>query len=210
MMFDKFEIKGELDENLLSTLKSMWNTEYSDLYDDLYFGGDNLSDHDLEEDIRALLETRRARNEQVFQRDFYIGLSFCHAVLPSLSGSLSSDSIEPFTEFLRLVSKGECVEVRSLPGLPSVDEVPGIVGESVSVFHDMRRMVETRNSLDAIMSMVDSCILGSAICHGSSDKRAIFNWFITCVIPSSEVFEVPAVIYTVDTKLPEAWSYYKL
>lgn len=211
IMLDRFNLQMETGEKIASALKSVWNTEYSELYDDLYYGKNNLSDAGLEKDIQEILYKHREGGQELnYKKDFYVGLSLCCAVFPSLEVVLSKNQLESFRVFMGLVKPGVEIDVGKLPNLPSINDVPGIVVEAVSVFHDMLNIIKKRNVEEAVLNMIDSCLIGAAICHGSSDKRAILNWFLIYVIPFSENCKIPDFIYTIKTKLPENWKYSKI
>ena len=209
-MLTRFKLEVKLDEKLVQKLKNIWNTEYADVYDDLYFSEDSLSENELEADLDDLLKSRTQDESSNYKHNFYIGLSFCNAVFPSLEGNLNDDLLHSFELFLKIIQESDQIGGEDLPSLPDIDDVPGIVAESVSVFHDMREMIESRNYRSSILSMIDSCILGGGICHGSSDKRAILNWFLTDVFPCSQIFEAASYNYSVKTRLLDGWTYSKV
>jgi hypothetical protein len=207
-VFDTFEFpeKLNLDEEMISVLKALWNTEYSDLYDDEFFGKANLSSSEIGDDLETFFSLSEKCDENRYRQFISIGESLCLAVYPAIEGYLDQGSFKPFEMFINLIEAGD-YGGKELPSLPKSESVPGAISESVSVFEDMLSILDKKHVHTSLMNMIDSCIVGDAICHGSQDKRAIFNWFLTYVLPYSIYHKVPKVIYSIKTVLPKKWNY---
>ncbi|MBV1919677.1 MAG: hypothetical protein KUG73_03275, partial [Pseudomonadales bacterium] len=93
--------------------------------------------------------------------------------------------------------------------IPLIEDLPGSSSEAVMVFFQMVNLINRNNVKNAVLDMLDGCVVGAAICPGMRDKRAILNWLITDVLPCSCCMMEPSYIYTINTELPEGWVYEK-
>jgi hypothetical protein len=78
-MFDTFKLpeKLNLDEEMISVLKVLWNTEYADLYDDKFFGKANLSSSEIGGDLETFFSLSEKYDENQYQQFISIGESLC-------------------------------------------------------------------------------------------------------------------------------------
>ena len=128
--------------------------------------------------------------------------------IPVVKSYFSPEALKPFKEIVSLIIKGNFAS-KNIPSLLELDSIPGSIYEPVSVFKDMLKILNGEDVHSSLINMIDSCIVGVGICHGSTDNRAIFNWFLTHVLPYSVYNKVPEVIYSPPKIFPEAWTYSK-
>lgn len=210
MILSEFLLPKEFyvkDKVLSGFLKKLWNTEYSELYDNEYFDKSNDCISDLESDIEILLDAFVNPKENKFrEKSLLLGNVMCMACFPHLKATLSNSQIKWFELFLGCLENNTNLSVSSQP---SIDDLPGSSSEAAMVFFQMANLEQQKDYKNSLLDMLDSCIPGSGICPGSLDKRAIFNWFLVDVFPCIYYLKKPDFIYTIKTCLPENWKYNK-
>ena len=209
-MLDTFSVNFEFrekEEDLFHLLMDMWNTEYSDLYDEEYFDSNEESKGDLEDDLEVIFDAFSDKvGGRYFEMLMIVGRVLCLASFPYLKATLSVRQLEWFESVLLCLESGTNIDEG---GVPSIDELPGSSSEAAMVFFQMLNLINKRNVKNAVLDMLDGCVAGTAICPGIRDKRAIFNWLITDVFPCAYCRMEPSYIYTINTELPGGWGYEK-
>jgi hypothetical protein len=84
----------------------------------------------------------------------------------------------------------------------------GAVMEAIMVYQNMLKIPKRQNIIEIIADSIDSCLQGTAICHGTIDKRAIFNWLIIDVFPNAYFHKLPSYIYTSSFDINN-WGYFE-
>jgi hypothetical protein len=72
----------------------------------------------------------------------------------------------------------------------------------------MLKIPACQNTIEIVADSIDSCLQGTAICHGTIDKRAIFNWLIIDVFPNAYFHKIPNYIYTSSFDINN-WEYFE-
>lgn len=207
MMFDTFNLSHEFkpqDKELYLLLKRLWNSKYNELYDEDYFEHDVIYETNLEEDIEILFDTFFKQNIDNDKMWIFLGQTLCLASFPYLKATLIDKQLEWFQECINCLETGGNFDKSKMS---IIDGLPGSSSESAMVFFKMADLLNHESTKEAVLDMLDGCVEGSAICPGTLDKRAIFNWLLIDVFPSAYHMKRPNTIYTIDTVIPDTWIY---
>ncbi len=159
-------------------INQLLQNSYTDLYDD------NCGNEtpDLLKELDQLIQSYFVvEQKEDFEKFFFCALALYLSVLPALKASLTPDQYLPFFQVQKFIPK--VPKTLTIPlEIPRCENCPGIVSESVFVVQDFVRLLNGQNIHKSLLEMIDNCIIGAAIAHGSDDKRTIFKWFMQNVL----------------------------
>lgn len=211
-MLSNFKLPNwfEAPENIKNEILYLWNKSYSELYDEEFT--DNkvlLTTGELEIDIIKLITLYGEEdNEETFRRVMFFNWALCKAAQPKIDAYLANNlAYKSIFNSLESWSHTFCLSEDFTRHNLSVDGEYA-VAESVAVYQNMIEISKRKNIIDILVDSVDCCVQGEAICHGSQDNRAIFNWLLIDVFPSAYCFKLPDFIYTGKFDI-ENWNYFK-
>ena len=69
--------------------------------------------------------------------------------------------------------------------------------EAVDVFENLLRSLESSQSQNALLEILDDCFQGYAIFPGSENRRDLFNWWLLDVVPAVWKLQAPQMFYTI-------------
>lgn len=216
-MFENFSLPNwyNAPEEITSFLAQLWNKSYSELYDEDFFGKDETTYGELEQDINTLLKLFKDEEYAVFQsRLIYFNWALCLACKPTIDAWLKDkDDVEPFNFVLDNLKSWDIrkhFHPEFLDYEIKIDDYPGAIGEAVFVYQNLIKIATHKNVIDIVADSIDCCTEGAAIAPGSEDKRAIFNWILIDVFPAAYCLRLPEFIYTINFRLRPNWKYNKI
>jgi hypothetical protein len=71
------------------------------------------------------------------------------------------------------------------------------IDEALDVFRNGMRVLNTSQSREALLEILDDCFEGYAVFPGSQGRRDLFNWWLIEVVPATWCLRVPRFIYTI-------------
>ncbi|MBD2039893.1 hypothetical protein [Microcoleus sp. FACHB-672] len=73
-----------------------------------------------------------------------------------------------------------------------------IINEALDVFYNALLVLDYKNSIQAILEILDDCLEGYAIFPGSCGRRELLDWWILEVVPASWYLLPPKSFYVVE------------
>lgn len=195
-------------------IAKLWNKSYSELYDEDFFGKDNLTKEELEPDIYSLLQLLKDRDNKIFySRLIYFNWSLCLACKPTIDGwcegKYNTSKFDFVLNQLTQWNISRCFEQQFVDCQIEIEDYCWTIAEGIMVYQNAVKMAKYENMIDLVADSIDSCIEGRGIVPGSEDKRAIFNWILIDVFPAAYCQKLPEFIYTYKFRLQPNWTYQK-
>ena len=78
-----------------------------------------------------------------------------------------------------------------------------VVYEALDVYKNAVKVLDSNQSLEALLNILDDCLEGYAIFPGSQGRRELFNWWLLEVVPASWRLSVPSSMYTINDSVDE-------
>jgi hypothetical protein len=212
-IFSEFDpaFKDDLDTEIIEYLKKLWNTNYVELNDEDY-GYKVEHESNLEDDLKQLLDYLNSEQQKVFlKRSQRFAWSMTLAVLPILKNHLDSRlKVNLFKQLSSwLTHTFDMKTLKKIISLYSHNGHSYAAYESLFVLLASLGILKKSDIEKANYQIIDSCLLGIAICPGTLSRRVIFNWIINDVFPHIYMQKRADYIYTFQTKIPHNWLYYK-
>ncbi|WP_066375239.1 hypothetical protein [Anabaena sp. CA = ATCC 33047] len=80
-----------------------------------------------------------------------------------------------------------------------------ILSEAFDVYSSAIKALDSHQSLEALLDILDDCLEGYAIFPGSDGRRELFDWWILDVVPASWYLFPPSSIYSVSNLAHEKY-----
>jgi hypothetical protein len=215
MALNKFQIPTHLNlpQPIEQELLCLWNKAYGELYEEDWIDSKiNITEGELDTDICKILAFYGdASDENSFRRFVYINWALCLSVKRKIICSLSGASeYESVLKDLELWSENNSYSLSDAFNKYTINmyDGPGEVMEAISVYENMLKIPAHQNIVEIVFDSIDGCLQGAAICHGTIDKRAIFNWLIIDVFPNAYFHKLPNYIYTGSFDI-DNWEYFE-
>ncbi|MEM7595896.1 MAG: hypothetical protein AAF383_31085 [Cyanobacteria bacterium P01_A01_bin.83] len=217
-MFENFHLPSWFDASskIEQYLIKLWNKSYLELYDNDFSETQNITTGTFEQDIYNLVQLLNdAQNSEVFHsRIIYLNWVLCLACKPTIDvyclDKYDTSQLKFILEKLEQWKTSKIFDQDILNCQIEIERYPGVIGEAIMVYQNMIEITNNSlNLIELVLDSIDSCILGAAICPGSKDKRAIFNWILIEVFPAIYYLKLPAFIYTYKYEIKQNWSYQK-
>jgi hypothetical protein len=78
-----------------------------------------------------------------------------------------------------------------------------VLSEALDVYSSAIKTLDSNQSLEALLDILDDCLEGYAIFPGSYGRRELFDWWLLEVVPASWCLLPPSSIYSVDKSANE-------
>ena len=78
-----------------------------------------------------------------------------------------------------------------------------VLSEALDVYSSAIKTLDSNQSLEALLDILDDCLEGYAIFPGSYGRRELFDWRLLEVVPASWCLLPPSSIYSVDKSANE-------
>jgi hypothetical protein len=78
-----------------------------------------------------------------------------------------------------------------------------VVYEALDVYKNAVKVLDSNQSLEALLNILDDCLEGYAIFPGSQGRRELFNWWLLEVVPASWSLSVPRYMYRINDSVEE-------
>jgi hypothetical protein len=185
-------------------VSKIYQKKYAELYEENH--GNIL----LENTCLKILNQLKDNDELLtYRRYFFMGLIMSNAVIPTIKIYLPNDDrtekIYQFVNYLltnqNLTSSTKFIEIiENFPKnlFPEISFGIQALDEAVDVFENLLRSIESSQSQNALLEILDDCFQGYAIFPGSENRRDLFNWWLLDVVPAVWKLEVPQKIYTIN------------
>jgi hypothetical protein len=215
-MFENFYLPKWFNAptEIKSYLAKLWNKSYSELYDEDYFGKNELIQEKLESDIFGLLQLFEDENNTIFhERLIYFNWSLCLACKPTIDAwcknkydvSKFDYVLSNLEEWNKLKKINQCFLKHQI----EINKYPTSISEDVILYQNTVKIAALENVINLVSDNIYICIEGRGIVPGSEDKRAIFNWILIDVFPAAYYQKLPEFIYTYKFRLQPNWTYQK-
>ena len=208
---DLFEM---LPESLKVLLKKIKQQHYEELYEPEADGNSSLQDA-LQEVLEAFGESD---NKLCHRRYVWMGLIWALVVEPTVeyyqpNSDLTRNIINLLVidvsqeSILLNRNKGETASIEIAKNNVvltqqnlATQEVKNFqaVNEALDVFYNAIRLLESEQSVEALLEILDDCLEGYAIFPGFTGRREVFEWWIDEVVPASWFLLPPKSFYVVD------------
>jgi hypothetical protein len=215
MALNKFQIPTnlKLPKQIENELLCLWNKAYGELYEEDWIDDSEITitEGELDTDILKILAFYGdASDENSLGRFIYINWILCISVKQKIAAYLSDSSeYDSVLKDLELWSKNNSYSLSDAFANRNLNiGNAGAVMEAILVYENMLKIPARQNIIEIVADSIDSCLQGTAICHGSIDKRAIFNWLIVDVFPSAYCHKLPSYIYTGSFDINN-WEYFE-
>ena len=194
--------------NIPQELRELLDFAYQKKYAELY--EENHGNILLENTCLKILNQLKDNDELLtYRRYFFMGLIMSNAVIPTIKIYLPNDDrtekIYQFVNYLltnqNLTSSTKFIEIiENFPKnlFPEISFGIQALDEAVDVFENLLRSIESSQSQNALLEILDDCFQGYAIFPGSENRRDLFNWWLLDVVPAVWKLEVPQKIYTIN------------
>lgn len=73
-----------------------------------------------------------------------------------------------------------------------------VLSEDLDVYSSAIKALDSTQSLDALLDILDDCLEGYAIFPGSYGRRELFDWWLLDVVPASWYLVAPSSIYSIN------------
>ena len=214
MALNKFQMSTDtkLSEQIENELLYLWNKAYGELYEEDWIDSEAIiSEGELDSDITKILAFYGdGSNEDSFKRFIYINWALCIAAKPKINGYLNNRSeYDSILKDLKLWSENNSyslIDAFAKYNLNTGDA--GAAMEAIMVYQNMLKIPTSQYIIEIVADSIDSCLQGTAICHGTIDKRAIFNWLIVDVFPNAYFYKLPNYIYASSFDINN-WGYFE-
>jgi hypothetical protein len=73
-----------------------------------------------------------------------------------------------------------------------------VLTEALDVYRNAIKALDSNQSLEALLDILDDCLEGYAIFPGSYGRRELFDWWLLDVVPASWYLFAPSSIYSIN------------
>jgi hypothetical protein len=180
-------------------LRTYWEKRYADLFE-------AEGEASWRDAVEGILEAFGGPDDLPGHRKYvYMAWSLALAAYPTVKAWAPDDG-RPDQVLDRV--KAWTREAETLHGedqeslfLPSI-RPPQALSEAFDVFRNLLLVLDAAQARSALMEILDDCLEGYAIFPGSEGRRALFDWWLTEVVPASWCLRLPTRIY--DPRQPDA------
>jgi hypothetical protein len=211
---NKFQMPSspKLPQQIEDELLCLWNKAYGELYEDDWIDSEVIiTEGELDIDIIKILTLYGdAIDENSLGRFIYINWALCLSVKQKIDAYLSDTSgYESVLKDLEAWSKNNSYSLNDAFSKRNLNVGnAGAVMEAIMVYENMLKIPARQNIIEIVADSIDSCLQGTGICHGTIDKRAIFNWLIIDVFPNAYFHKLPNYTYTSSFDINN-WGYFE-
>ena len=216
----RLPLSGNLPDYFKNTINKAWQQHYEELYEPEADG-----DVSLQDTLNEILELFRDSSEILGQiRYVWMGLILASAVEPTLkyyqpNNSIPENTISRISVWL-LETIAEMIDSKNRTLQITIEEEANailkdinifstnkkiasfqILSEALDVYSSALKTLDSNQSLEALLDILDDCLEGYAIFPGSYGRRELFDWWLLDVVPASWYLLPPSSIYSIN-KLP--------
>lgn len=212
----RLPLSGNPPDYLKNTINKAWQQHYEELYEPEADGNASLQDT-----LNEILELFRDSSKILGQiRYVWMGLILASAVEPTLkyyqpNNSIPENTISRIAVWL-LETIAEMLNSKSRTSQITLEEANAILtnidifstnkklgsfqilSEALDVYSSALKTLDSNQSLEALMDILDDCLEGYAIFPGSYGRRELFDWWLLDVVSASWYLLPPSSIYSID------------
>lgn len=213
----RLPLSGNLPDYFKNTINKAWQQNYEELYEPEADG--NAS---LEDTLNEILASFGDSSKILCQiRYVWMGSILASAVEPTLkyyqpNNSIPENTISQISVWL-LETIAEMLDSRSRITQINIEEKANailkaidifstnkkigsfqILSEALDVYSSALKTLDSNQSLEALLDILDDCLEGYAIFPGSYGRRELFDWWLLDVVPASWYLLPPSSIYSID------------
>ncbi|MGK7883822.1 MAG: hypothetical protein AB4057_04240 [Crocosphaera sp.] len=194
----KFEISDNyvIPSSLHKLIHKIWQNHYEELYEYAPNQVESLEDSCLE-----ILDFFSI-NQPFLSHYRYLVMSIilAESIRPTIDAYITEDLIievifKEINKFLAYKKEPNFKLIEKL--FPVNSEGYQALDESLNVLKNSLKVLDIKQSKEALLNILDDCLEGYAIFPGSQGRRDLFNWWLLEVVPASWCLQFPNKLYTI-------------
>jgi len=200
--------KISIPDFLKDKLGQVWQKSYGEIYEIATEEASSLQD-----DLGDILELFNDDNRTLAHlRYVWMALILAMVVKPTIEyyqsdNSIPDETVEKIAVWLlraikvRISYKSSSVEILSSISIFPKKKPEGfqVLYEALDVYINAIKTLDQKQSLEALIDILDDCLEGYAIFPGSSGRRELLNWWLLDVVPATWYLLPPNFIYVVNS-----------
>ncbi|MEL4897973.1 hypothetical protein [Crocosphaera sp. Alani8] len=197
--YTKFEISENyvIPSSLHKLIHKIWQNHYEELYEYAPNQVESLEDSCLE-----ILDFFSI-NKPFLSHYRYLVMSIilAESIRPTIDAYLTEDSriqvvFQEINKFLADKKEPNFNLIEKL--FPVTSEGSQALDEVLDVLKNSIKVLDIKQSKEALLNILDDCLEGYAIFPGSQGRRDLFNWWLLEVVPASWCLQFPNQLYTIN------------
>jgi hypothetical protein len=191
----------KLPNNLLDTIREVWNRKYRDLYEN---GGKCSAEHAFEEVLQTFGSTI---DTVIHKRYVYMAMGMALAAQATLKHFFPNDS-RPDVVIVKVnnwIEHGvEIPDDFADTLFPNINEggMYQAADEAYNIFYALLKTLNKESAYEELINILYDAITGDAISPFAAAKRDLFNWWIVDVVPRAYCMMLPSNLYRRTTVFP--------